>query len=489
MSEQQQTESKKEQPLASQKEIHVGEMDRTFPPLTAEDLGMAPSESDHEELKEVVAAAAAAAAPSDQQTEPLADIPVERSVPEITADGGDAETALDAESVDSPPAPAPPPADPPGEESGVRSNGRWRSLALIVASAVLGALLVLAILILVNGTLDIRSHDSLVFLRSQAETLSNEIKEQGAMFAGNVAQIKQVDEELDAAATETAGLSDDIQAAETEIQALAEQILLLGNELRAIYEEAASISEAPNTADGDGDTSNTNGEERDVQYAMLAQDVQRIDAELILLQAELEELNVSIDSLDQFTDSFDELSKFFDTLNGDGQAESLIISEILTQTLPLIMESLRAARPVTANDVPTDTRPSGDSDTSTQTATSIVTSPTLELFPPLASIFPPEPGQSHIFGLVWDDQNADAQATEGEPPIPIVFITLKTADGAHLATAITSADGRYFLPNLDPGTYFIEETDPEGASSITPNIVTITTTPGGIVEINFADSY
>ncbi len=485
MPELQQTESEKEQPLASQEEIHVGEMDRTFPPLTAEDLGMAPGESDDEELKEVVAAAAADA-PSDQQAEPLADIPVESSVSEITADGGAAETAVDVESVDSP---APPPADPPDEESGVRRDGRWRSPTLIVVSAVLGALLVLAILILVNGTLDIRSHDSLVFLRSQAETLSNQINEQGAMFAGSVAQVNQLDEELDAAATETASLSEDILRAETEIQALGEQILLLGNEIRALYEEAARISDLPNTDDGSGDTSDKNREERDVQYAMLAQDVQRIDADMIHIQAELEELNVSIDSLDQFADSFDELGKFFDTLNGDGQAESLIISEILTQTLPLIMESVRASRPVTATVGPTKTRPADDNDTSSQTATSIVTSPTLETFPPLASIFPPEPGKSHIFGLVWDDQNADAQATEGELPIPIVFITLKSADGAHLATAITSADGRYFLPNLDPGTYFIEETDPERASSITPNIVTITTTPGSMVEINFADSY
>ena len=112
----------------------------------------------------------------------------------------------------------------------------------------------------------------------------------------------------------------------------------------------------------------------------------------------------------------------------------------------------------------------------------------LRSFPALVEITLPQPGKGHLFGLVWDDLNSNSTPDDGEIPIPDAIITLFDNEGVVMAKAITTADGRYFFPNLEPGAYTLEEIGPENAGTTRPNSVTIAITENGVIEVNFVDA-
>jgi serine-aspartate repeat-containing protein C/D/E len=82
-----------------------------------------------------------------------------------------------------------------------------------------------------------------------------------------------------------------------------------------------------------------------------------------------------------------------------------------------------------------------------------------------------------LSGTVYYDKDADNVQDAGEKGISGVTLTLYVLDGdAYVATgrtATTNADGEYSFTDLDPGTYKVVETQPDGYSSVgdTPGTV------------------
>ena len=90
---------------------------------------------------------------------------------------------------------------------------------------------------------------------------------------------------------------------------------------------------------------------------------------------------------------------------------------------------------------------------------------------------------SLVFGTVYYDANGDGQQNNGENGIPKVAIYLQ---GSGRKT-VTDGFGRYTIP-VSAGSFTVQETDPTGYGSSTPNDVVVTLQPGEKIEVNFGDT-
>ncbi|MBL9135953.1 MAG: carboxypeptidase regulatory-like domain-containing protein, partial [Verrucomicrobiales bacterium] len=90
-----------------------------------------------------------------------------------------------------------------------------------------------------------------------------------------------------------------------------------------------------------------------------------------------------------------------------------------------------------------------------------------------------------IGGIVFDDLNGNGIQETGEPGLGGVDVKLLGTSGQR--NAVTSGNGSYLFTGVDPGAYTLEETDPAGFSSTTPNLRTLILTSGAAVTANFGD--
>src|SRR5262249_47081389 len=81
-----------------------------------------------------------------------------------------------------------------------------------------------------------------------------------------------------------------------------------------------------------------------------------------------------------------------------------------------------------------------------------------------------EKGQS-ITGHVWLDTNRNGSLEGTESGIGVVTLTLRDGSNAVVATTQTAADGSYFFANTPAGHYAVNETQPAGYGSSTPDVV------------------
>ncbi len=92
-----------------------------------------------------------------------------------------------------------------------------------------------------------------------------------------------------------------------------------------------------------------------------------------------------------------------------------------------------------------------------------------------------------IEGKVFSDDNGNKEQDEEEQGIPEVTITLLQGN-ATIATTRTASDGTYGFDPVWLGEYTLEETDPNGYVSTTPNEATVSLTIASQVEmIDFGD--
>jgi hypothetical protein len=88
-----------------------------------------------------------------------------------------------------------------------------------------------------------------------------------------------------------------------------------------------------------------------------------------------------------------------------------------------------------------------------------------------------------VSGVVFHDLDADGLQDEAEPGIGGVTVTLGTGESGQ-----TVGNGGYqFDP--DEGTYIVEETNPEGFYSTTPDQMTVNVSTGGSASANFGDRF
>ncbi|MFH1311774.1 MAG: SdrD B-like domain-containing protein [Candidatus Eisenbacteria bacterium] len=88
---------------------------------------------------------------------------------------------------------------------------------------------------------------------------------------------------------------------------------------------------------------------------------------------------------------------------------------------------------------------------------------------------------AYIRGIVFDDLTGDGTMQHGEPGLNGVTVRLNTGIQKQ-----TGADGTYAF-RVDPGEYTVNETDPVGYNSTTPNAVGVTAIKGGVAVANFGD--
>ncbi|OQX23245.1 MAG: hypothetical protein BWK80_27000, partial [Desulfobacteraceae bacterium IS3] len=91
-----------------------------------------------------------------------------------------------------------------------------------------------------------------------------------------------------------------------------------------------------------------------------------------------------------------------------------------------------------------------------------------------------------ISGKVFNDANANKTQGDDEESISGVTVTLFDKDGNEVATTETTITG-YVFENLRPGTYTVEETDPDLYNSTTENEITLTLSPGVSGTADFGD--
>ena len=104
---------------------------------------------------------------------------------------------------------------------------------------------------------------------------------------------------------------------------------------------------------------------------------------------------------------------------------------------------------------------------------------------------------SSISGRVSADLDGDCQYDPGEPLLEGVTVHLLDSQGNRIATTQTDADGEYEFANLTPGTYGVEEIQPEGyfdgsekvgsegGSLLAPDSIVDVTLIGGTHAVNY----
>ncbi len=93
-----------------------------------------------------------------------------------------------------------------------------------------------------------------------------------------------------------------------------------------------------------------------------------------------------------------------------------------------------------------------------------------------------------ITGYVFKDPERDGTDAGSEPRLAGVIIRLKDVNNLVIATATTGTDGSFTFTNLAAGTYTIEEEQPAGYGSSTPNSVQVTVSAGGAQAVRFGET-
>lgn len=420
----------------------VGEMDTAFPAPEGE----ADVEGAAAPPPIPVAPRAAMPAPSTPPSASEGEADVEGafsakpiSAAKVTTTVGEVATEFNAEPSSPPPLAAAPPPSAPIPPPPSRPRGCLRQSPILLLTAILGALIALAVIFTINGTLDFSRHEVIAALNSDIGATNTRLDEEHAALQD---------------------ISDIVQTNAAQVEALAAQVQSLSQQTRAF------------TAQIDARSSDMDA---------IRKDIDTLATQNIQLQEQVAAIDTEIARFQQMTARFDTFAQGLKNL-----AET-----IQPHTAPLAPTDAVAPTATvtpTAAVTPTATPTPLPDISSQQIDTDIVTgSYTLQIFPPQPPIHLPPSGQSLIFGLIWDDLNRNGLPEANEIPLPNVHITLKDIHNKHLAETTTTADGHYIFPDLSPGAYIITETDPPGMTSITPN--TVTAVANGLVEVNFADSH
>ncbi|MGB0383793.1 MAG: SdrD B-like domain-containing protein [Ardenticatenaceae bacterium] len=92
-----------------------------------------------------------------------------------------------------------------------------------------------------------------------------------------------------------------------------------------------------------------------------------------------------------------------------------------------------------------------------------------------------------VSGVVYHDENGNQTQDAGELGIGGVTITLRNVDSGSQETAETASNGSYSFSGVQPGSYAVQESDPDGYSSSTSNIVSVSVAGIGSATANFGD--
>lgn len=92
-----------------------------------------------------------------------------------------------------------------------------------------------------------------------------------------------------------------------------------------------------------------------------------------------------------------------------------------------------------------------------------------------------------VTGVVFNDVDGNGVQNPGEVGLGGVTVVIRNSSGVVVATVTTLPDGSFTALGLPAGTYTVEETDPAGFASTTPNLVSVTVPVGGVASAAFGD--
>ncbi|NOZ06271.1 MAG: hypothetical protein GXP41_07980 [Chloroflexi bacterium] len=99
------------------------------------------------------------------------------------------------------------------------------------------------------------------------------------------------------------------------------------------------------------------------------------------------------------------------------------------------------------------------------------------------------PSTGTIQGTVWNDLNGNTIREAGEPGLAGAQLLLHDSSDALIGLYTTGVHGTYVFPGLAPGTYNIEEVDPPGYGSTTPNTWVVPVSANATTAIDFGDQF
>lgn len=95
---------------------------------------------------------------------------------------------------------------------------------------------------------------------------------------------------------------------------------------------------------------------------------------------------------------------------------------------------------------------------------------------------------ARISGLVFEDEDGNGRRDPGEAALASVTVRLFEVDGTtSVGTAVSATDGSFAFSGLAAQAFVVEETDPEGFGSTTPNRRTVNLAGLSQVEVVFGD--
>ena len=139
----------------------------------------------------------------------------------------------------------------------------------------------------------------------------------------------------------------------------------------------------------------------------------------------------------------------------------------------------------TRTPTPTDTPTATATPTPTQTPTRTPT-PTMTPTPTTTPTATPSTGR--IGGSIWYDTNRDGVWQWWEPLLDGAVVIVKAEKQPGPQFSVHAREGRYEVVGLDPGNYTVQEINPPGYISTTPDKVLAKVAANARVEINFGDA-
>ncbi len=97
------------------------------------------------------------------------------------------------------------------------------------------------------------------------------------------------------------------------------------------------------------------------------------------------------------------------------------------------------------------------------------------------------PALGGVTGVVFEDLDRDGVLDAGEPGLGGVAVVVRDGGGNVVATRTTAADGSFVANNLPAGAYTVEEVQPAGFTSSTPDTASVTVSPGGLARQDFGE--
>ncbi len=93
------------------------------------------------------------------------------------------------------------------------------------------------------------------------------------------------------------------------------------------------------------------------------------------------------------------------------------------------------------------------------------------------------PGTGGIVGVAWNDLDGDGVPDAGEPFLAGLTVTVRS--GELSGSAISGADGSYYLGNLQPGLYRLTALPPSGYQLTTPGVLDLLVSSGAVFTLDF----